>query len=271
MSFDDPWRWPPGARIDGHGASSIDFSADDHDGISHVVLRGRLDTTGVGEIETRFTATVVPPARPAIVDLSAVDFISSMGLRLPIGTTRALSQRKARLVLFGAQPPVADTLESAGLLGLIPLAAGETDALALADRLHLAIGGAGIPLEEALETFRTFLAAAGLDPASHYTATLAFEELVVNMLRHAGIRPGPGQAIVEVAAVVADDAVRFRVEDRGPPFDPTAHPEPPTPASIDEAPIGGLGIQLVRRSIDHARTEQGNRVDVTVLRQRRHA
>ena len=110
----------------------MDFSASEHDGVSHVVMRGRLDTPGVGEIETRFTASVVPVGRPTVIDLGQVDFVSSMGLRLLIGTARALSQRKARLVLFGAQPLVADTLESAGLSALVPIVAGESDALALA-------------------------------------------------------------------------------------------------------------------------------------------
>lgn len=109
----------------------MEFSADEHDGISDVVLRGRLDTVGVGEIETRFTATVVPLGRPTIVDLGAVDFVSSMGLRLLIGTARALSLRKAKLVLFGPQPLVAESLESAGLSGLVPIVAGRAEALAL--------------------------------------------------------------------------------------------------------------------------------------------
>ena len=55
-----------------------------------------------------------------------------MGLRLLIGTARALALRKAKLMLFGAQPLVAETLSSAGLLGLIPMAADEAEALALA-------------------------------------------------------------------------------------------------------------------------------------------
>jgi serine/threonine-protein kinase RsbW len=141
-------------------------------------------------------------------------------------------------------------------------------------RLHLAIEGAGVPFAEALEAFRSFLDASAVDERAHYVATLAFEELVVNVLRHAGIRPAPTEAVVDVAAVVADDAVRFEVEDRGPPFDPTAHPEPPPPDSIESAPIGGLGIQIVRRSvdrIDYARTARGNRVEVTVLRARESA
>ena len=136
-------------------------------------------------------------------------------------------------------------------------------------RLHLAIEGSGVPLAQALDAFRSFLDASGVDERAHYVATLAFEELVVNVLRHAGIRPGAEDAVVEVEAAVSEDAVRFRVEDRGPPFDPTAHPEPPPPDSIESAPIGGLGIQIVRRSvdrIDYARTAKGNRVEVTVRR-----
>jgi anti-anti-sigma factor len=103
----------------------MEFTADEQDGITRIRMSGRLDTTGVGEIETRFTATVVAPGRPAVVDLGGVDFVSSMGLRLLIGTARALSLKKAKLALFGAAPAVHDTLRVAGLGDLVPIVANE--------------------------------------------------------------------------------------------------------------------------------------------------
>jgi anti-sigma B factor antagonist len=98
--------------------------------IARIALSGRLDTVGVGEIETRFTASVVPQARDTVVDLSEVTFVSSMGIRMLIGTARALSLRKARLVLFGAQPLVLESLGITGLDAIVPIVADESEALA---------------------------------------------------------------------------------------------------------------------------------------------
>lgn len=99
-------------------------------GAAKIALTGRLDTPGVDHIETRFTASVVPPARNTIVDLSGVSFMSSMGIRMLIAAARALAQRKGRMVLFGAQPLVADILTTAGLGKIVPIAADEIEALA---------------------------------------------------------------------------------------------------------------------------------------------
>ena len=98
---------------------------------SKVTLEGRLDTPGVGEIETRFTASIVPPGRNALVDLSGVTFLSSMGIRMLLTVGRALKGRNATMVLFGAQPAVFQSLEHVGMPDIIPMAEDENRALAL--------------------------------------------------------------------------------------------------------------------------------------------
>jgi anti-anti-sigma factor len=98
---------------------------------SKIALQGRLDTPAVGQIETRFTASVVSPGRNAIVDLTQVTFVSSMGIRLLLTTARSLSLKKAKLVLYGAQPLVMETLEHVALPDIIPVAADEAQALAM--------------------------------------------------------------------------------------------------------------------------------------------
>ncbi len=47
------------------------------DGITHVVLTGRLDTTGTADIEDVFSAATTARQRSAIVDLSEIDFLAS--------------------------------------------------------------------------------------------------------------------------------------------------------------------------------------------------
>ena len=47
------------------------------DQITYLALRGRLDTTGVDEIELKFTSHTVPMGKPLLLDMSEVTFLSS--------------------------------------------------------------------------------------------------------------------------------------------------------------------------------------------------
>jgi anti-anti-sigma factor len=98
--------------------------------VSKITLHGRLDTPGAGQIEIPFTANVVAPSRNAVVDLTGVTFVSSMGIHLLMTTARALALKKAKMVLFGAQPAVMASLEHVGLPDLIRVVADEAQALA---------------------------------------------------------------------------------------------------------------------------------------------
>ena len=91
---------------------------------------GRLDTTGVSAIEARFTAAIVPKAKPTVVDLSETPFLASLGIRMLISTARALGAKGGKLVLCAASPAVREVLEMTALTELIPY--GETQAAALA-------------------------------------------------------------------------------------------------------------------------------------------
>ncbi len=99
--------------------------------VRRVVLVGRLDTAGVDVVETKFGAAIVPNGKNTIVDLSGVTFLASMGIRMLISTTRALSRKGGKLVMFGAGPGVQDVIETAALTEIIPLAASENEALEL--------------------------------------------------------------------------------------------------------------------------------------------
>jgi anti-anti-sigma factor len=99
------------------------------DNIARIKLSGRLDTHGVDAVETKFTASIVPGHHSAIVDLSGLDFITSMGLRMFIAVAKALKRHNAKLVLFAPQPQVNEVFASASLSQLVPIVASEAEAL----------------------------------------------------------------------------------------------------------------------------------------------
>lgn len=109
----------------------MDMQITQIDDVTKVALAGRLDTAGTARIETRFTAVIVPPGQPAVIDLSEVQFLASLGVRMLLSTARALSGKGGRMALFGATDPVMDIIETTALNDLIPVVGSEAEALAL--------------------------------------------------------------------------------------------------------------------------------------------
>src|SRR4051812_47755863 len=99
------------------------------DNVTRARLTGRMDSAGVDTAEIRFSAGVVAPGRNAVVDLSGVSFLASMGIRMLIISARALGQKGAKMVLFGAPELVQSVLDNAALDQIIPIVATETQAI----------------------------------------------------------------------------------------------------------------------------------------------
>jgi anti-sigma B factor antagonist len=93
-----------------------------------VSFKGRLDTPGVDRVETRFVAAVVPGGRHALVDLSQVEFVGSLGVRMFISVARSLRMKQARLVLISPQAQVREVFDHVSLGDMIPICLDETEA-----------------------------------------------------------------------------------------------------------------------------------------------
>jgi anti-sigma B factor antagonist len=109
-------------QVAGVWSSTMEMQLGDAgEGVLSVSLVGRLDTHGVDHIETKLTAHLVPIGARAIVDLSQVSFLSSGGIRMFITIARALDRRGGKLVLYGAQPIVAQVLDITSLNNIVPV------------------------------------------------------------------------------------------------------------------------------------------------------
>ena len=96
-----------------------------------IALHGRLDTPGVDQIELRFSATIVPKGKNAIVDLSDVSFVASMGLRMFISVARSVAGKDDKLVLLNPQSLVNEVFTNAAISQIIPVVFDEQEALKL--------------------------------------------------------------------------------------------------------------------------------------------
>jgi anti-anti-sigma factor len=61
-----------------------------NDAFTHVALRGRLDVTGVADVELELKNQTVARRKPAIVDISAVDVLASIGVGMLVRNARSM-------------------------------------------------------------------------------------------------------------------------------------------------------------------------------------
>ena len=86
---------------------------------------------------------------------------------------------------------------------------------------------------------------------------LALEETVTNVIHHGyrDLDAGAHSFVVEFSAP-APDRVRLVVIDDAPAYDPLARPEVDLDLPLEERPIGGLGVHLVKNLMQHTAYER---------------
>ena len=99
---------------------SIDYT--DAEGVRHIQVSGRLDIPGAAAIDVPLTALAASQPMRVILDLEAVEFLSSIGIRQVVSNAKAQRQRGGKLVVHvGGNTQVRDTLVSTGIHQLVPV------------------------------------------------------------------------------------------------------------------------------------------------------
>jgi anti-sigma regulatory factor (Ser/Thr protein kinase) len=88
----------------------------------------------------------------------------------------------------------------------------------------------------------------GLPVKTLHETQLAVEEHLTNILKYGFADEGEHQIRVQVLAGPTE--LRIAVEDDGRPFDPLKHSPPDLSQPLDKRPVGGLGIHMMRKSMD---------------------
>ena len=78
---------------------------------------------------------------------------------------------------------------------------------------------------------------------------IAVEEIFINIANYA-YGGEPGRAVVQLRKTRDPEGVSVTFIDEGVPYDPLAKPDPDVTLSAKDRPIGGLGIYMVKKSMD---------------------
>ena len=84
-------------------------------GIRLIKLVGKLDSTGTYSIEVEFIRCCAGDKPCVLVDLSKVNYLSSIAIPLLVNTARSVAGRGGKLGLLSPQRNVLDVLEMVGV------------------------------------------------------------------------------------------------------------------------------------------------------------
>ena len=126
--------------------------------------------------------------------------------------------------------------------------------------LSLSLRNHSSEVSRLVDRLEAFGAEAGLPPDVTFRLTLSLDEIVCNVIRHGFDDDAEHQILVTVD--VSDGVVTATVVDDGTAFDPREAPLPDLDAPLDQRQAGGLGMHLVRTTMDEVdyRREDGRNV-----------
>ena len=113
----------------------LHFSETD-DGIRMIRLTGKLDIVGVRQIEAEFADRCSGDNARVIVDLAGVDFLTSIGIRMLLLTSKSIASRGGKMVLLNPRELVREELLLTGVGESVPVLSDFGEALS-------ALGGNG--------------------------------------------------------------------------------------------------------------------------------
>ncbi len=127
----------------------------------------------------------------------------------------------------------------------------------------LRLQGGDATTANALRAVQDFAERAGLPGAMRSDLLVVTDEIVSNLLKYGGV---PRERVeLEIRASIEQGALTLQFADNGRPFDPLSAPPPALEIPVEQRPIGGLGIHLVRELTDEQRYARAEGRNVLVL------
>lgn len=102
-----------------HPAMQIRRQAEN--GITVVILEGRLDATAAPEAQRAFSDVLTEGVRHVLVDLSGVEYVSSGGIRAIVMLYKGVERENGEVKLCGLTPFVAEVFEITNLKAMFEI------------------------------------------------------------------------------------------------------------------------------------------------------
>ncbi len=134
----------------------------------------------------------------------------------------------------------------------------------MGESLTLHVRNKGDAIAPANEAVETWLATQEISPEAIFFASLTVEELVTNCIKYG--YDDSAEHTIDIELSVANHTLTITVVDDGHAFDPLAVPAPDMSGAIEDRPIGGLGIHMLRELADnmsYERRDNTNRITLT--------
>lgn len=106
----------------------MEITTVDMGGVTKISLTGSLDLKSTPDLESRF-ASMTENVQSAVIDLSGIEYLSSIGVRSLIGAGKKLAGRGGRLVLLNPQTVVRTVLFTTGVDRVMPIVFDEDEAI----------------------------------------------------------------------------------------------------------------------------------------------
>lgn len=97
--------------------------------VTIVGVSGNLDSNTSPQAQQALDAIVAGGSRKIAIDFSGLDYVSSAGLRVLLGTAKQLKTNGGALRTFGLNETVKEVFEISGFSTILTIAANEADAL----------------------------------------------------------------------------------------------------------------------------------------------
>ena len=99
-------------------------------GVTIVAVAGKLDSNTSPAAQQALEKVVAGGAKKVVVDFTGLDYISSAGLRVLLGTAKRLGASGGLLRLYGLNQSVSEVFQISGFATILAVFATETEALA---------------------------------------------------------------------------------------------------------------------------------------------
>ena len=205
-----------------------------------IALAGRLDTSSAPQLEEELKS-IPEEADRLVFDFTNLDYLSSAGLRLLL-IAQKMFLKRGGMTVCGVNDDILEIFSLTGFDDILtiekPSAGNELTIEATVPNIAVVTQFVDAQLE-----------ALDCPMKAQTQIDIAIDELFGNIAQYA-YNPDTGPATVRVEVENDPMAVVITFIDHGVPYDPLAAADPDLTLSAEERAVGGLGVFLVKKTMD---------------------